>query len=166
MTISAFPSHGEFNGPSHREFPWVSPTPRRWNLASSARWRNSAARTIMGRMNSLPNIAFFRQLPSLAASIVLLAAGTLFPVFATGCAGTATEKSTGEHIDDGVITTRVKTALLRDDVTPGTDIKVETYRGVVQLSGFVNTLAQKNRADELARTVPGVQQVVNNIVVK
>jgi hyperosmotically inducible protein len=117
-------------------------------------------------MNSLKTIAVFRHLPSMVGLITLLLAGTLVLTSALGCAGTATEKSTGEYIDDGVITTRVKTALFRDDVTPGTDIKVETYRGVVQLSGFVNTLGEKNRADELVRTVPGVQQVVNNIVVK
>lgn len=118
-----------------------------------------------GYMNSLKRTALFRRLPSIVGALVLLVSGA-FLASAAGCAGTATEKSTGEYIDDGVITTRVKTALLRDDVTPGTDIKVETYRGAVQLSGFVNTLDEKNRADEIARAVPGVQQVVNNIVVK
>lgn len=117
------------------------------------------------RMKSLKTTAMFRHLPSVFGAIALLLSGA-FLASAAGCAGTATEKSTGEYIDDGVITTRVKTALLRDDVTPGTDIKVETYRGVVQLSGFVNALGEKNRADEIARAVPGVQQVVNNIVVK
>jgi hyperosmotically inducible protein len=117
------------------------------------------------RMSTFKPTARFRRLPSIIGALLLLVSGA-FLASAAGCAGTATEKSTGEYIDDGVITTRVKTALLRDDVTPGTDIKVETYRGVVQLSGFVNTLNQKNRADEIARAVPGVQQIVNNIVVK
>ena len=83
-----------------------------------------------------------------------------------GCAGTATRPSTGEAIDDGVVSTRVKTALLRDDGTPGTAIQVETFRGTVQLSGFVNTAAQKTRAVEIARATPGVASVVDNIVVK
>lgn len=98
---------------------------------------------------------------ALAAGALLLALG-----LGSGCAGTATKPSTGEYIDDGVVTARVKTALLRDKVTPGTQIQVETFRGVVQLSGFVGTVAEKDHAAEVARTVPGVQKVVNNITLK
>lgn len=108
-----------------------------------------------------------RLLPRVALQAILVACPVLMVVSTgTGCAGTATKPSTGEAIDDGVITTRVKTALLRDSETPGTAIKVETFRGRVQLSGFVNTLALKDRATEIARGVPGVQTVVNDIVVK
>jgi osmotically-inducible protein OsmY len=95
-----------------------------------------------------------------AASSLLVLSGT------TGCAGSATKASTGEFIDDGVITTRVKTALLKDDTTPGTAIKVETFKGVVQLSGFVDTAFQKERAATIAAAVPGVQGIVNNISLK
>lgn len=86
--------------------------------------------------------------------------------FTAGCAGTATRPSTGEYIDDSVITTKVKAALVRDDQTPGGAIKVETFKGVVQLSGFVDTQLQKSRAAEVAQGVEGVQSVVNNITVK
>jgi len=106
-----------------------------------------------------------RLQPGIALAAVLLTSPLLI-LAGTGCAGTATRPSTGEAIDDGVISTRVKTALLKDSETPGTAIKVETFRGTVQLSGFVNTLALKTRAGDIARAVPGVQTVVNDIVVK
>jgi osmotically-inducible protein OsmY len=120
------------------------------------------------RTNSkITSLTKTRLLPYLALQATLAVGPALVLVGSfSGCAGTATRPSTGEAIDDGVVTTRVKTALLRDDDTPGTAIKVETFRGTVQLSGFVNTLAQKNRAAEIARGVPGVQTVVNDIVVK
>jgi osmotically-inducible protein OsmY len=106
-------------------------------------------------------------LPALALNMIF-AAGALSLAVGTGsgCAGTATKPSTGEYIDDGVVTARVKAALLRDKATPGTDIQVETFRGVVQLSGFVSTEVEKAHATEVARAVPGVQQVVNNITLK
>lgn len=91
---------------------------------------------------------------------------TGFTVLSSGCAGSTTKASTGEFIDDSVITTKVKAALLKNDSTPGTDIKVETFKGVVQLSGFVDTLFQKTRAEEVSRGIDGVQNVVNNITVK
>jgi hyperosmotically inducible periplasmic protein len=87
-------------------------------------------------------------------------------VLAPGCASTPTRASTGEFIDDSVITTKVKAALIHDDNTPGSAIKVETFKGVVQLSGFVDTRAQKRRAEVLATGVSGVREVVNNITVK
>lgn len=109
-----------------------------------------------------------RKNSSLAAARFLLALGPvlLFGGLGAGCAGTATRPSTGEAIDDGVISTRVKTALLRDESTPGTAIQVETFRGTVQLSGFVDNAVQKTRAVEIARGTPGVVSVVDNIVVK
>jgi osmotically-inducible protein OsmY len=103
-----------------------------------------------------------KVLPLLA--LACLAASTL--LFAPGCASTRTTSSTGEYIDDSVVTTKVKTALLRDNNTPGSAIKVETFKGVVQLSGFVDTEAQKMRAGVVAGGVSGVREVVNNITVK
>lgn len=83
-----------------------------------------------------------------------------------GCTSTATHRSTGEAVDDATITARVKTALLADKGVSGTAVKVDTYRGVVQLSGFVDNEAQAARAAELAAKVGGVQSVKNDIRIK
>jgi len=86
-------------------------------------------------------------------------------IFAPGCASTATKASTGELLDDSVVTTKVKTALVRDDATPGTAIGVDTFKGVVQLSGFVSSDGQKTQAGIVAAKVDGVTKVVNDIAV-
>lgn len=83
-----------------------------------------------------------------------------------GCASTTTSESTGEFIDDSVITANVKAALLADKEAPGMSIQVETFKGRVQLSGFVNNHAEAKRAAEVARGIKGVKSVVNNITVK
>ncbi|TQV71155.1 BON domain-containing protein [Exilibacterium tricleocarpae] len=82
------------------------------------------------------------------------------------CAGSATQESTGEYLDDSVITTKVKTSLLKSPDVSGFAIEVETFKGDVQLSGFVDTAAQRARAETLAREVAGVADVENNIIVK
>jgi hyperosmotically inducible periplasmic protein len=92
--------------------------------------------------------------------IVLLAAAL------AGCAATDSSRSAGETVDDSVLATRVKTALLQDEMVKGTDVQVETYRGVVQLSGFVDNTEQASRAVELAQQVPGVASVKNDMRVK
>jgi osmotically-inducible protein OsmY len=84
----------------------------------------------------------------------------------TGCAGTATKRSTGAYLDDKGITARVKTALFRDPDVSGFDVHVNTYRGEVQLSGFVNNPEQRQRAADIARSVSGVRGVVDNLDVK
>lgn len=89
-----------------------------------------------------------------------------FMVALAGCASSPTGKSTGEFIDDSVITANVKTALLADKVAPGMSIQVETFKGRVQLSGFVNSEAQAKQAEEVASRVKGVKSVINNITVK
>ena len=73
------------------------------------------------------------------------------------CAGSAKQESTGEYIDDTVLTSRVKSALLNDPNVSGLSINVETFKGVVQLSGFVNSQADINKAVEITREVPGVK---------
>lgn len=83
-----------------------------------------------------------------------------------GCTSTPTEKSAGEVVDDAAITGKVKAALTDDEVTKARDIKVETYKGVVQLAGFVDTSAEKTRAGEVARAVGGVKEVRNDIEVQ
>ena len=84
----------------------------------------------------------------------------------TGCAGDRYTQSTGEHIDDRATSSRVKRALGEDTQYKYEGVNVETFKGTVQLSGFVNSRDQKNRAGDLAKKVEGVREVVNNITVK
>jgi osmotically-inducible protein OsmY len=83
-----------------------------------------------------------------------------------GCAGSRTKESSGQYVDDSVITSKVKAALVSDPGTKAREISVETFKGVVQLSGFVSSSAEKEKAGEIARNVKGVTGVRNNIVVK
>jgi len=83
-----------------------------------------------------------------------------------GCAGTRTHESTGEYIDNSAVTAKVKTALVDDPSVSAMQVKVKTFKGVVQLSGFVDTPQQKQRAEEIARGIDGVREVQNNISVK
>ena len=87
-------------------------------------------------------------------------------LFLAACAGTATQPSTGEYIDDTLLTTRVKSVLLNDPDVSGLSVKVESFRGVVQLSGFVKTVKERNRAVQLTRAVQGVRQVRNDILIR
>ena len=80
-----------------------------------------------------------------------------------GCGATPTREGTGEYIDDTVITTKVKAALLSDPETKVLQVNVETFKGVVQLSGFVASQGIASRAVELARTVKGVNEVKNDM---
>ncbi len=100
------------------------------------------------------------------AVMACLGVAVSMAAFSTGCSGDRYHKSTGEVIDDAAITTKVKSALLGDPDVKGLAVKVKTYRGEVQLSGFVSTQAEKDRAGEVARGVDGVQSVRNDIVVK
>src|SRR4051794_30616650 len=81
----------------------------------------------------------------------------------TGCAGDRYTQSTGERIDDKADSSRVKKALAADTQYKYDAITVQTFKGVVQLSGFVNSRDQKNRAGDLAKKVEGVKEVQNNI---
>jgi len=83
-----------------------------------------------------------------------------------GCTATRTQETAGEALDDGVVTSKVKAALTDDEITKARDIKVETYRGVVQLTGFVDTNAEKAQASEVAKRVNGVKEVRNDIEVQ
>jgi hyperosmotically inducible periplasmic protein len=84
----------------------------------------------------------------------------------SGCAGTPTKESTGENIDDSAITAKVKTALFNDSRVKSSDISVTTFKGDVQLSGFVDNGDQKDAAKEDAKAIEGVKDVTNNITVK
>ena len=98
--------------------------------------------------------------------LVLLCLATSALILAPGCSSTATRASTGEFIDDSVVTTKVKTDLARDAATPGSAISVETFKGAVILSGFVDTVEQKKQAGGVATKVAGVKDVLNHILVK
>jgi len=90
----------------------------------------------------------------------------LLALLMIGCAGTAQQESFGEYIDDTVITTKVKTALFNDPTLSGFEVSVETFKGRVQLSGFVSSQANIDRAVEIARGVDGVTAVKNDMRVK
>ena len=83
-----------------------------------------------------------------------------------GCASTAKHEGTGEYFDDSVITTKVKAAIFNDASLKSSEINVETFKGVVQLSGFVNSQADIDKAVDLARGVKGVTSVKNDMRVK
>ena len=83
-----------------------------------------------------------------------------------GCAGNRYERSTGEYIDDKALNTRVRSALGDNPEYKFGDVHVTSFRGVVQLSGFVNTSDQKRTAGTIAEKVQGVKSVENNITVK
>jgi osmotically-inducible protein OsmY len=83
-----------------------------------------------------------------------------------GCAGTATKEGTGEYVDDSVITTKVKAAIFNEPSLKSAEINVETFKGTVQLSGFVNSRGDINKAVEVARGVGGVKSVKNDMRLK
>jgi hyperosmotically inducible protein len=94
----------------------------------------------------------------------LFLAVTLMSV--AGCASTSKQEGTGEYIDDSVITSKVKAAILNDPALKVAEINVETFKGVVQLSGFVSSQAAANKAVEVARGVGGVKSVRNDMRIK
>ena len=83
-----------------------------------------------------------------------------------GCATTSKHESTGQYVDDSVITTKIKSQLAADDFLKSFEISVETYKGTVQLSGFVDSQKAIDKAGEIARGVKGVKSVKNNLNVK
>ena len=87
-------------------------------------------------------------------------------ITAVGCSSNPTSKSAGEYVDDAVITSKVKAAFAADSTVKATEVQVETYKGDVQLSGFVAEAGDAQRAVEIARGVKGVTSVKNDIRVK
>jgi osmotically-inducible protein OsmY len=85
---------------------------------------------------------------------------------AAGCASSQKQEGTGEYVDDSVITTKVKAAILHEPTLSSAEINVETFKGVVQLSGFVNSHADITKAVEVARGVGGVKSVKNDMRLK
>lgn len=83
-----------------------------------------------------------------------------------GCGSTRTQESTGQYIDDSVITTKVKAKIAADEILKSFSISVETFKGVVQLSGFVDSQLTVDKAGRIAYSVEGVRSVKNDLVVK
>ena len=96
-----------------------------------------------------------KTLAALCAIVVLMT--TL------GCASTSPHEGTGQYVDDSVITAKVKAAILNEPGLKVSEINVETYKGVVQLSGFVSSRADMEKAVEVARGVAGVKSVSNKM---
>lgn len=97
--------------------------------------------------------------------MAILACLVLVAAF-TGCASTSKQESTGQYIDNTVITTKVKTAIFNEPTLKSLQINVETFKGKVQLSGFVDSAQSVTKAGEIARGVEGVVAVQNDLVVK
>jgi hyperosmotically inducible protein len=83
-----------------------------------------------------------------------------------GCASTSTQEGTREYVDDTVITSKVKSAIFGDPSLKSAEINVETFKGIVQLSGFVSSATEKSKATELARTIKGVKSVNDDMQLK
>lgn len=90
----------------------------------------------------------------------------LILITAVGCASTSKQEGTGEYVDDSVITTKVKAVIFNEPTLKSSEISVETFKGVVQLSGFVSSATSINKAIELSRQVAGVKSVKNDMRVK
>lgn len=104
----------------------------------------------------------FKSAVTLTTLLATLSGGVLL----AGCSSSPTKESTGEVIDDAWITTKVKAAFVDDPAVSALNIKVETFKGVVQLSGFANNSTEIARAAEIARGIKGVQSVKNDVRLK
>ena len=102
-----------------------------------------------------------KQLKTISTLILAIMLATLL-----GCASTSKQEGTGEYIDDSVITTKVKAAVFNEPTLKSAEINVETFKGEVQLSGFVSTEADIRKAVEIARSVKGVPSVKDDMRVK
>ena len=103
-----------------------------------------------------------KQLGKLLSAVFLAVTLVSF----VGCASTSKQESTGQYMDDSVITTKVKTAIFNEPDLKSLEINVETFKGVVQLSGFVSSQAAINKAVQVTRAVGGVSSVKNDMRVK
>jgi osmotically-inducible protein OsmY len=101
---------------------------------------------------------FIRLFSAFFLALTLLAA--------SGCASTPKHEGTGEYVDDSVLTTKVKAAIMEDPTLSSAEINVETFKGVVQLSGFVTSRANIHKAAEIARGINGVKSVKNDMRLK
>ncbi len=102
-----------------------------------------------------------KYLKTIAALVPAVMLATLL-----GCASTTKHESTGQYVDDSVITTKVKAAVFNEPTLKSAEVNVETFKGIVQLSGFVSDAGDVQKASELARNVTGVVSVKNDMRVK
>ncbi len=100
------------------------------------------------------------------ATVIRILAVLMMIAFFAACASTPQQSSTGEVIDDSVITTKIKSDLAADEFLKSFQISVETRKGVVELSGFVDSQKAKDKAGQIARGAGGVKSVVNALIVK
>lgn len=99
-----------------------------------------------------------------ASMLAVLVSGVA--VAGSGCASTRTQESTGQYFDDAALTTKVKAAFVEDTTVSALRINVETFKGIVQLSGFANNQAEIDRAVSVASGITGVKSVKNDIRIK
>jgi osmotically-inducible protein OsmY len=107
-----------------------------------------------------------RATKRLAAIACCSLMAALLPLTFSGCASTPTRDSTGQYIDDSTITAKIKADYAKDPVVSALQVHVETFKGVVQLSGFVDSQDASAKAAEIAKGVTGVIRVDNNLVVR
>jgi osmotically-inducible protein OsmY len=105
------------------------------------------------------------NMPNIVGKLASLV-GILFVAMALGCASTAKQEGTGEYVDDTVVTSKVKAAIFNEPTLKSAEINVETFKGVVQLSGFVSSQANETLAVQVARNVGGVKSVKNDMRLK
>jgi hypothetical protein len=120
------------------------------------------------RLRQQPHKIYKRGVNAMKKRNMLIGYLVLLMLVATfaACASTRTHESTGEYVDDSTITTKVKALLAEDNFLKSFQIGVETYKGRVQLSGFVNSQDAVRKAGEITRSVKGVTSVANNLIVK
>ena len=110
------------------------------------------------KARKISNMNYLTRYSTVTIALAMLAA--------MGCASTPKQASTGQYIDDSVITAKVKAAVFDDAALKSAEINVETFKGTVQLSGFVDSLADINKAASIAREIKGVAAVKNDMQVK
>lgn len=98
--------------------------------------------------------------------VIALAALTGVTLLSTGCAVVRGQETVGAYVDDAAITTAVKAKFVDDKIVSAGSISVETLNGIVQLSGFAKTAAEKSQAEQIARASKNVRSVRNDIVVR
>lgn len=101
---------------------------------------------------------------AMASTAVILALALNVPLI--GCAASGTSESTGQYVDDATVSTKVRTKILADPDVKISEIKVTTYRGTVQLSGFVDNPQMVTKAAQDAQSVAGVKAVKNDLIVR